>query len=41
MMEEVLRIDNRNAVLNDCKRVAEYSSNVDDQILIHTAAGEL
>jgi ABC-type sugar transport system ATPase subunit len=41
MIEEVLRISDRNAVLHDCKRVAEYSSSVDDQILIHTMAGEL
>jgi ABC-type sugar transport system ATPase subunit len=41
MMEEVLRISDRNAVVRDRKWIAEYSSRVDDQILIHTMAGEL
>jgi ABC-type sugar transport system ATPase subunit len=41
MMEEVLRISDRNAVLRDRKKVAEYSSSVDDQPLIYIMAGEL
>ena len=40
-MEEVLQISDRNTVLREWKRVAEYFSSVDDQILIHTMAGEL
>jgi monosaccharide-transporting ATPase len=40
-MEEVLRISDRVAVLRNHKKVAEYSSGVDDQTLIHTMAGEL
>jgi ABC-type sugar transport system ATPase subunit len=40
-MEEVLRISDRNAVVCDCKWVAEYPNSVDDQILIHPMAGEL
>jgi hypothetical protein len=41
MIEEVLQISDRNAVLCDRKGVAEYSGSVDDQILIYTIAGEL
>jgi simple sugar transport system ATP-binding protein len=40
-MDEVLRISDRVAVMRDRKKVAEYSSSVDDQTLIHTMAGEL
>ena len=40
-LEEVLRVSDRIAVLRDRKKVAEYSSSVDDQTLIHTMAGEL
>ena len=39
-LEEVLRISHRIAVLRDRKKVAEYSSDVDDRTLIHTMAGE-
>jgi hypothetical protein len=39
--EEVLRSSGRNVILRDCKRAAEYSTSVDDQILIQTMAGEL
>ena len=40
-LEEVLRVSDRIAVLRDRAKVAEYSSSVDDQTLIHTMAGEL
>ena len=40
-LEEVLRVSDRVAVLRDRTKVAEYSSGVDDQTLIHTMAGEL
>ncbi|MGA2490352.1 MAG: hypothetical protein ABSF99_09270 [Anaerolineales bacterium] len=40
-MEDVLRISDRNAVLRDRKKVAEYSGSVDDQTLIYIMAGEL
>jgi len=39
-LEEVLRISHRVAVLRDRRKVAEYSSNVDDATIIHTMAGE-
>jgi simple sugar transport system ATP-binding protein len=39
-LEEVLRISHRIAVLRDRRKVAEYSSDVDDRTLIHTMAGE-
>jgi hypothetical protein len=41
MVDEVLRISDRNAVLHDVKRAAEYSCSPDDQTLIHIMAGEL
>jgi hypothetical protein len=40
-IEEVLKISNRNAVLCDNKKVANYSGSVDDQTLIYIMAGEL
>jgi simple sugar transport system ATP-binding protein len=40
-LEEVLRVSDRIVVLRDRTKVAEYSSGVDDQTLIHTMAGEL
>ncbi len=39
-LEEVLRISHRVAVLRDRRKVAEYSSGVDDRTIIHTMAGE-
>ncbi len=40
-LEEVLRVSDRIMVLRDHKKVAEYTSSVDDKTLIHTMAGEL
>jgi simple sugar transport system ATP-binding protein len=40
-LEEVLRVSDRIAVLHDRKKVAEYSSGIDEQTLIQTMAGEL
>jgi monosaccharide-transporting ATPase len=40
-LEEVLRISDRIAVLRDRKKVAEYTSEVDEGTIIHTMAGEL
>lgn len=40
-LEEVLRVSHRIAVLRDRKKVAEYSSDVDERTIIHTMAGEL
>jgi len=39
-LEEVLRISHRVVVLRDRRKVAEYSSGVDDGTIIHTMAGE-
>jgi simple sugar transport system ATP-binding protein len=39
-LEEVRRVSDRIAVLRDRKKVAEYSSDVDDATIIHTMAGE-
>jgi simple sugar transport system ATP-binding protein len=40
-LEEVLRISHRVVVLRDHKKVAEYSSDVGDQTIMHTMAGDL
>jgi simple sugar transport system ATP-binding protein len=40
-LEEVLRISHRVVVLRDRKKVAEYSSDVSDQTIMHTMAGDL
>ena len=40
-LEEVLRISHRITVLRDQKKVAEYSSGVDDRTIIQTMAGEV
>ncbi len=40
-LEEVMRVSHRIAVLRDKKKVAEYSSDVDERTIIHTMAGEL
>jgi monosaccharide-transporting ATPase len=40
-LEEVLRVSQRIVVLRDRKKAAEYSSDVDDQTIIHTMAGNL
>jgi len=40
-LEEVLRISHRIIVLRDRKKAAEYSSDVSDQIIMHTMAGNL
>jgi monosaccharide-transporting ATPase len=39
-LEEVLRVSDRVAVLRDRKKVAEYSSGVDEKTLIQAMAGE-
>ncbi|MFZ0547872.1 MAG: sugar ABC transporter ATP-binding protein [Candidatus Promineifilaceae bacterium] len=39
-LEEVLRVSHRIAVLRDRKKVAEYSSDVDERTIIQTMAGE-
>jgi galactofuranose transport system ATP-binding protein len=40
-LEEVLRISHRIVVLRDRKKAAEYSSDVSDQTIMHTMAGDL
>jgi galactofuranose transport system ATP-binding protein len=40
-LEEVLRISHRIVVLRDRKKAAEYSSDVSDQTIMHTMAGNL
>jgi len=40
-LEEVLRISHRIIVLRDRKKAAEYSSDVSDQAIMHTMAGDL
>jgi simple sugar transport system ATP-binding protein len=40
-LEEVLRISHRVVVLRDHKKAAEYSSEVGDQTIMHTMAGDL
>ena len=40
-LEEVLRISRRIIVLRDRKKAAEYSSDVSDQTIMHTMAGNL
>lgn len=40
-LEEVLRISHRVVVLRDHKKAAEYSSDVSDQTIMHTMAGNL
>jgi galactofuranose transport system ATP-binding protein len=40
-LEEVLRISNRIVVLRDRKKAAEYPSDVSDQTIMHTMAGNL
>jgi monosaccharide-transporting ATPase len=40
-LEEVLRISHRIVVLRDHKKAAEYSSDVSDQTIMHTMAGDL
>jgi len=40
-LEEVLRISHRIVVLRDHKKAAEYSSDVSDQTIMHTMAGNL
>src|SRR5690242_9065749 len=40
-LEEVLRISQRIVVLRDHKKVAEYASDVSDQTIMHTMAGDL
>ncbi|HEX2909537.1 MAG TPA: sugar ABC transporter ATP-binding protein [Chloroflexia bacterium] len=40
-LEEVLRISHRVVVLRDHKKAAEYSSDVGDQTIMHTMAGDL
>jgi ABC-type sugar transport system ATPase subunit len=41
MVEEILRIGDRNTILQDGKRAAEYSCSLDGQTIIHSMAGEL
>ena len=40
-LEEVKRVSQRVVVLRDRKKVAEYSSDVDDQTIIYCMAGNL
>jgi monosaccharide-transporting ATPase len=40
-LEEVLRISHRIVVLRDRKKAAEYASDVSDQTIMHTMAGDL
>jgi len=40
-LEEVLRISHRIVVLRDRKKAAEYASDVSDQTIMHTMAGNL
>jgi simple sugar transport system ATP-binding protein len=40
-LEEVLRVSHRIVVLRDRKKAAEYSSDVSDQTIMHTMAGDL
>jgi galactofuranose transport system ATP-binding protein len=40
-LEEVLRISQRIVVLRDHKKVAEYTNDVSDQMIMHTMAGNL
>ncbi len=40
-LEEVLRISHRIVVLRDRKKAAEYPSDVSDQTIMHTMAGNL
>jgi monosaccharide-transporting ATPase len=40
-LEEVLRVSDRVVVMRDHKKAAEYSGDVDDQIIIQTMAGNL
>jgi monosaccharide-transporting ATPase len=40
-LEEVLRISQRIVVMRDHKKAAEYSGDVDDQMVMHTMAGNL
>ena len=40
-LEEVLRVSHRIVVLRDRKKAAEYSSDVSDQTIMHTMAGNL
>ncbi len=39
-LEEVMRVSQRIAVLRDKKKVAEYSTDIDERTIIHTMAGE-
>jgi simple sugar transport system ATP-binding protein len=40
-LEEVLRISQRIVVLRDHKKVAEYTDDVNDQVIMHTMAGDV